>query len=605
MRQGRAARSVPVIRVVKLPLHVVVLAAGQGKRMRSALPKVLHPLAGRPLLAHVLDTARTLAAARIVVVVYGHGGDAVAQALCRTRPRVRHCRIRRSGTGDALAQRAAALPAPTASRWCCSATTRWSRAETLAALVRRRGVRARSSLLTVALDDPTGYGRIVRGADGAVRAIVEHKDATPEQRAIREINTGVMAAPTALLRPLARGARQPTTHSGEYYLTDVDRAGASRRRPVDARRRRRRASSRRWASTDARARRSSSGSSARAGRRAARRRDVTLADPDAHRHPRHARLRRATSRSTSGCVFEGERPTRATASRVGAYCVLQERDGRTPAPQILPFSHLDGATIGAQLPGRAVRAAASRRGARRRRAHRQLRRGEGERDRPRARRPTTWPTSATRRSARDVNFGAGSITANYDGANKHPTVIEDDASIGSNCVLVAPVTIGRGATIGGGQHDREDAPAEHADRGAGAAGERAGLEAAGEETETGKGLNAMCGIVGAASARNVVPVLIDGIRRLEYRGYDSTGLAVIDGGAARRASSGWSAPRASPISPRRPRRRSSTGTRASRTRAGRRTARRRPRTRTRTSRAARSPSSTTASSRTSRRCASG
>ena len=197
-------------------LNIAILAAGEGKRMRSGVPKVLHPLGGRPLLAHVVATARKLAADRICIV-YGHGGDAVRQRFpdpdlqwaLQDPPR---------GTGHALAQALPQLAAHGVTLVLFGADP-LVRTETLESVLRpaRQGA---LSLLTIELEDPSRYGRIVRDASGAVQAIVEYKDATPDQRRIREINTGVMAAPTeCFARWLpAIGNRNA---SGEYYLTDV------------------------------------------------------------------------------------------------------------------------------------------------------------------------------------------------------------------------------------------------------------------------------------------------------------------------------------------------------------------------------------------------
>ena len=225
----------------------------------------------------------------------------------------------------------------------------------------------------------------------------------------------------------------------------------------------------------------------------------------------------------------------ATACSVGPYCVLRDVDGRRRARVIAPFSHLDGATIGAQLPRRAVRAAASRRRARRRRARRQLRRGQGEHARTRRARPITSPTSATRPSARDVNFGAGvdhrQLRRREQAPHGHrrrraasaPTACWSRRSRSARARRSA-----RGSTIA------EDAPAgaAHAWRARSRSRSPAGQRPVKKPKPRAQGLNGtMCGIVGAVVARNVVPILIEGIRRLEYRGYDSTGLAVINGGA--------------------------------------------------------------------------
>ena len=289
------------------------------------------------------------------------------------------------------------------------------------------------------------------------------------------------------------------------------------------------------ASTTARSSpRSSASSSARRPTRCcapARRSPTRRASTSAARSPAAA-----TCASTSAACSRATSRW-ATASAIGAYCVL--RDVTVGA------GHADRAVLAPRRRRRSARNcrigpyARLRPGAdaRRRRAHRQLRRGEGEHARARRARPTTSPTSATRRSAADVNFGAGTITCNYDGANKHRTVIGDDVFIGSNCVLVAPVTVGaaRRSAAAARSSARRAAPGSSPSR-APRQVSVARLAAAGEETEDRRRTERiMCGIVGAASARNIVPILIDGIRRLEYRGYDSTGLAVIDGGAGARA----------------------------------------------------------------------
>ena len=429
-------------------LNIAILAAGVGKRMRSGMPKVLHPLAGRPLLAHVLDTARKLAADRICVV-YGHGGDAVRKrfpdadlAWALQDPPL--------GTGHALAQ---ALPqlAPDGVTLVLFGADPLARVATLEAVVRnaRQGA---LSLLTVELPDPSGYGRIVRRPDGEVEAIVEHNDATPEQRAIREINSGVMAAPTECFARWLR-AIDNRNASGEYYLTDVIALATKEGVPV----RTTSAASvietlgvntmRELALLERLYQRAQADALLDAG--------VTLVDPE-----------RIDIRGTlecgadvaidAGCVFEGA-VRLADNVAIGSCCVLKNVTVG-PGAQILPFSHLEGATVGANCrvgpyarlrPGAAlaadvhignfveVKASSIGRGSK---ANHLAYIGD-----------TTIGSN--------VNFGAGAITANYDGVNKHLTVIEDDASIGSNCVLVAPVRIGRGATIGGGSTIAKEAPA--------------------------------------------------------------------------------------------------------------------------------------------------
>ncbi|WP_374357306.1 NTP transferase domain-containing protein, partial [Chitinimonas sp.] len=197
-------------------LNVIVLAAGQGKRMNSRLPKVLQPFAGRPMLAHVLDTARSLQPARLLVV-HGHGGEQVQAAFAADGDLLWAHQAEQLGTGHAVAQ---ALPA------CVDGVALILNGDgpmiSTASLQRLAQACAGTKLavLTVKLDDPTGYGRIVRDADGQVLSIVEQKDADDAQRAIGEINSGVMAVPVARLRDwLPRLGR--ANASGEYYLTDI------------------------------------------------------------------------------------------------------------------------------------------------------------------------------------------------------------------------------------------------------------------------------------------------------------------------------------------------------------------------------------------------
>ena len=431
------------------PLNIAILAAGQGKRMRSGLPKVLHPLGGRPLLAHVLDTARKLAADRICVV-YGHGGEAVRSRF--PEPDLAWAlQDPPQGTGHALAQALPQLAADGVTLVLFGADP-LARAATLESVIRHARAGA-LSLLTIELDDPTGYGRIVRGPDGAVTAIVEEKDATPEQRAIREINTGVMAAPTAHFARWLEAVDNRNA-SGEYYLTAVIALARKEGVAIETSR----AGSlietlgvntmRELAQLERLYQRAQADALLDAG--------VTLADPG-RIDIRGALACGADVTIDVGCVFEGT-VRLGDGVTIGANCVLKDVTVEAGS-QVLPFSHLEGAAIGANCrvgpyarlrPGAAladdvhignfveVKASSIGRGSK---ANHLAYVGD-----------TTMGAG--------VNFGAGSITANYDGANKHRTVIEDDASIGSNCVLVAPVTIGRGATIGGGSTIAKAAPAE-------------------------------------------------------------------------------------------------------------------------------------------------
>ena len=430
-------------------LSIAILAAGVGKRMRSGMPKVLHPLGGRPLLAHVLETARKLAADRICVV-YGHGGDAVRQRFpdADLRWALQHPPL---GTGHALAQALPQLGADGVTLVLFGADP-LARVETLEAVVRhaRQGA---LSLLTIELDDPTGYGRIVRDAKGAVKAIVEHKDSTARERAIREINTGVMAAPTQHFARWLKAVDNRNA-SGEYYLTDVIAMARKDRVPIETSQ----AASvietlgvntmRELADLERRYQRAQADALLDAG--------VTLADPD-RIDIRGTLTCGADVTIDVGCVFEGT-VRLGDGVAIGACCVLKNVT-IDPGAQILPFCHFEEATIGAN----------SRIG-----PYARLRPGADLASDVHVGNFVEVKASSIGRGSKanhlayigdtamgaGVNFGAGSITANYDGANKHRTIIDDEANIGSNCVLVAPIRIGRGATIGGGSTISREAPAD-------------------------------------------------------------------------------------------------------------------------------------------------
>ena len=426
-------------------MNVVILAAGQGKRMHSDRPKVLHPLAGRPLLAHVLDTARSLAPSR-VCVVYGHGGEQVREAIAddsiawvRQEPQL--------GTGHALQQTLPAL-GPDAQTLVLYGDVPLTRADTLRAMIAAAddGV----SLLTVTLDDPTGYGRIVRDG-GAVKRIVEEKDATAAERVLREVNTGIMVLPTRHLARWLASLRDDNAQR-EYYLTDVIAAAVGEGVPVRAVQP---ASAWETLGVNSKAqlaelervyREDVAGQLLAAG--------VTLADPA--RIDVRGKLECGRDVAIDvNCVFEGEVVLGDRVS-LGANCVL--RNVRVDAgTRIEPFCHLEEADIGrncrigpyarlrpgAQLAedvhiGNFVEVKASTIGAGSKANH--------------------LAYIGDTEVGRNVNVGAGTITCNYDGANKHRTVIEDDVFIGSDTQLVAPVRVGRGATLGAGTTLTEDAP---------------------------------------------------------------------------------------------------------------------------------------------------
>ena len=428
-------------------LQVAILAAGEGKRMRSATPKVLHELGGRPLLEHVLETARRLEP-RATCVVYGENAvkerfpaDGLLWAR-QSPPR---------GTADALRCALEALPADGVTLVLFGADP-LAREATLREVV-ARARRGALSLLTAELDDPAGYGRIVRDSSGRVTAIVEHKDATPTQRAIREINTGVMAALTASLRAwLGRIDRRNA--SGEYYLTDVASLAVHDGVTVET--------TRAASSTEAMGVNSMRDLAELERRYQRLQADALLDQGVALADPARIDVRGTIEcgRDVSidiNCIFEG-RVVLADGVRIGAQCVLKDANiGEQTA--IAPFSQLEDARVGARCrigpfarirPGTAladevhignfVEVKASSFGVRSKANHLSY----------------VGDTAV----GGDVNIGAGTITCNYDGAAKHRTVIEDDVHIGSDTQLVAPVTVGRGATVGAGTTVWKDVPPE-------------------------------------------------------------------------------------------------------------------------------------------------
>jgi bifunctional UDP-N-acetylglucosamine pyrophosphorylase/glucosamine-1-phosphate N-acetyltransferase len=438
-----------------MALDIVIMAAGKGTRMRSALPKVLHRLAGHPLLLHVLDTCATLQAQRTVVVT-GYAADAVEQAgAARATQGVAGGDVRcvrqepQLGTGHAVQQAAPWLD-DNGTTLILNGDVPLIAADTARALVQACAGR-QLALLTLTLDAPEGYGRIVREG-GQVRGIVEHKDATEAQRKIREVYTGIMAAPTAALK---RWLARLTNHNaqGEYYLTDVVALAVADGVPV--------VGSAAHDETEVLGV-NSAAQLADLERRLQRRRadalmegGVRLTDP-ARFDVRGVLECGQDVEIDIDCIFEG-RVVLGDGVRIGAHCVIRDTTigaGTEVLPhcdftqavvgervQIGPFARLrPGAELGPEVHiGNFVEVKNSTlaRGAK---ANHLAYLGD---------------TSVGER----VNYGAGSITANYDGANKHRTVIGNDVHVGSNCVLVAPVVIGDGATIGAGSVINKDAPA--------------------------------------------------------------------------------------------------------------------------------------------------
>jgi bifunctional UDP-N-acetylglucosamine pyrophosphorylase/glucosamine-1-phosphate N-acetyltransferase len=419
-------------------LNVVILAAGLGKRMHSQLPKVLHALAGRPLIAHVIDAARALEAQRIVIV-YGHGGEQVRIAV-NDGDLAFACQEPQLGTGHAVQQALSRLSdAPVT--LVLYGDVPLIRPNTLKELV--DACSETVAVLTSEPDSPAGYGRVVRDASGAIRAIVEEKDASPEQRGIREVNTGLMALPTARLERWIGQLRNDNAQ-GEYYLTDVVKlalADGIRVQGVKL--------GHAWEALGVNSRAQLAQLERIYQRDYAERlleSGVGLADPARI----DVRGELACGRDVYidvNCVFEGKVSV-ADGAYIGANCVLKNV-AVGPDARIEPFSHIDDASIGQRCRigpyarirpgtmlgtdvhiGNFVEVKAS--------------------DIQEGSKANHLAYIGDTSIGRNVNVGAGTITCNYDGANKYRTTIEDDVFIGSDTQLVAPVTVRRGATIAAG-----------------------------------------------------------------------------------------------------------------------------------------------------------
>jgi bifunctional UDP-N-acetylglucosamine pyrophosphorylase / glucosamine-1-phosphate N-acetyltransferase len=426
-------------------ISVIVLAAGKGTRMKSRLPKVLQPLAGRPLLAHSLASVAALQPAKTVVVI-GHGADEVKAAFAGRDDLEFTIQSPQNGTGHATAVGIAPISDGGVTLIVSGDTPliETSTLRELAALANDKTF----ALLTCNVADPTGYGRIVRNAAGEVVKIVEHKDALAANDqatlAIHEMNTAIMCAPTAWLRQ-ALTKLTPKNVQGELYLTDVIAMAA-----VDG--------------LQISTAQPAGGETEIAGvndkiqlaalecefqhrqAEALMREGVTIIDP--HRIDIRGTLQCGSDVEIDvNCVFEGE-VTLGDNVKIGANCVI--RDATIAANAVIhPMCHIEGAAVGeGALVGPFAR----------------LRPGAELGQEVHIGNFVEVKNSKLAKGAKAnhlaylgdatvgerVNYGAGSITANYDGANKHKTTIEADVHVGSNCVLVAPVTIGAGGTVGGG-----------------------------------------------------------------------------------------------------------------------------------------------------------
>ena len=434
-------------------LNIVILAAGLGKRMQSDLPKVLHPLAGKPMLAHVLDNARQLGTDRIIIVV-GHGADRVKAAFADQPDLQFVMQVPQQGTAHAVQQAAPLLlegqQAAQDATLVLYGDVPLVQTATCQRLLQARG--QGMAVLTETLSDPTGYGRIVRNDKGEVQRIVEHKDATPAEHAIAEVNTGILVAPTGHLKDWLTRIDNNNAQ-GEYYLTDVVGLSVHDGLPVHAAQ-----PAAAWETLGVNSRiqqaqleRDWQGEQARR----LLEQGVTLADPARFDLRGSLKCGRDVYIDV-GCVFEGVVEL-ADGVRIGPHCVIKDAVIGT-ATHVDAFSHIQEATVADEArigpyarlrPGADIGA----------QAHvgnfveiKKSRLGQGSK-------ANHLAYIGDARVGEGANIGAGTITCNYDGAAKHKTDIGKGAFIGSDTQLVAPVRVGRGATLGAGTTLTKDAPA--------------------------------------------------------------------------------------------------------------------------------------------------
>ena len=436
-------------------VDVVVMAAGKGTRMKSRTAKVLHKLAGRPLIQHVMETARALQARRTIVIT-GHGAEDVegwlrqsagaagqpAPDFVRQEPQL--------GTGHAVQQVVPVLP-DDGIALILNGDVPLIRPETLQALVDKCGGR-RLALLTVEMANPAGYGRIVRKGE-AVQAIVEHKDASEAQRALREVYTGFMAVPSARLKGWLARLKNDNAQK-EYYLTDIVKFAVADGCEVVA------SPAGEQVEVDGVNSPLQLAELERAYQlrqaRTLMEQGVRLADP-ARFDVRGTLQCGQDVEIDVNCVFEGQ-VTLGNNVRIGPNCVIA--NARIGANVVIQaYTHIEGETAGVEIGEGALIGPFAR-----------LRPGARLGPEVHIGNFVEVKNSSMARGAKAnhlaylgdaqvgerVNYGAGSITANYDGANKHRTVIEADVHVGSNCVLVAPVRIGAGGTVGAGSTITKD-----------------------------------------------------------------------------------------------------------------------------------------------------
>ena len=438
-------------------LDLIIMAAGKGTRMKSRTPKVLQKLAGRPLLQHVLDTAAQLQA-RSAVVITGHCAEVVETAIQKANADSSGMRLKfvrqepQLGTGHAVQQAVPALEGD-GMAIVLSGDVPLTRAETLQGLLDAAG-NDKMALLTVSMPDPTGYGRIVRNADQTVQRIVEQKDASDAERAINEIYSGIMAVPVKHLTKWLANLNNNNAQ-GEYYLTDIVAMAVADGVPVVGHR----------INDELQVAGVNSPLQLAELERAHQQRQakslmeqgVRLADParfDVRDDVRGAKAQLICAQDVEidvGCIFTG-RVQIGEGAKIGAYCHISNADIAAGAV-IHPFTHIDGETAGATVGEGALIGPFARL-----RPGAQLGKEVHIGNFVEVKNSTLAAGAKANHLAylgdatvgERVNYGAGSITANYDGANKHRTVIEADVHVGSNCVLVAPLTLGAGGTVGAG-----------------------------------------------------------------------------------------------------------------------------------------------------------